>query len=160
MSCTLEISILFLTVRNMSSLKEFGSAQDAIEILHSLYAYTWSILIPMPKVSIPPVYQFSYSFPTINSPILPANELTSYFTKKTKVNRGENSPPRIYNSEVLPTLSPIRFLSSGFMGRIICPLVGDQPLHLFFTQFHQLFSDTVITSAVFSISSSSLICKL
>lgn len=118
------------------------------------------VLIPVPKVSILPVYWFSYSFPTINPP-LSANELASYFTKESKANKGENlTLESVTNSGALLTLSPTHSLPSNFTGRTTCPPAWDQTLRLFFIQFHLLFSDTAFTSAVLSISPSSLTCRL
>lgn len=69
------------------------------------------VLISISKVSVLPIHQLSYSFPTISSPF--QHKLASNFIKKTKVNRGENSHPGVYNSfwnAYLPLPSQLPFL--------------------------------------------------
>lgn len=151
-SCTLEISTLFLTLRNVFSVKEVRGSVEPLQFA----IIPDQVLSQFPKF---PLCLFS-NFLTCFQTSTPFSSLPFASLRKYRLTGKNPSSLFITYSGVLPTFSPVYSLSSSFMGRTIRPLVRNGPLYPFFIQFHHL-SYRVFSPAIFSTFPSLLmICQL
>ena len=155
-SYTLEIFILFLTVRDMFSFQKCRGACDSIESLHFSTLKPGQVPLPIPKVAIPTLIHFLIPFPSW-TPFFQQMNLHLTLQRKLRLRVEIPIPESMTNSRALPAPPTICPESPSFLGCTICPSVCAQPLQPFFSQFHYFSSEAVSTSAGFSLSPSLLL---